>query len=102
MEPLIRAAELPFVAFGEKDSPSTLSENFKRRLTQLSKLQGEDAMRLVIEILRTRTEAMLHSLPTILPEEGVDALVIDTYQFYLELGPIRLGMPYIHVSLTRG
>jgi len=41
---------------------------------------------------------MLHWLPTLLVEEGIDALVIDTYQFYVELVPMHLGIPFIHVS----
>src|SRR5262249_50080276 len=28
----------------------------------------------------------------------IDALVLDTYHFYMELVPIRLGMPYAHLS----
>jgi len=29
---------------------------------------------------------------------GLDALVLDTVQFYAELGAIQLAMPYVHVS----
>ena len=29
---------------------------------------------------------------------GIDALVLDTVQFYAELGPIQLGMPYTQVA----
>jgi hypothetical protein len=28
----------------------------------------------------------------------IDALVLDTVQFYVELGAIKLGMPYIHAA----
>jgi MGT family glycosyltransferase len=31
---------------------------------------------------------------------GIDALVLDTVQFYAELGPIQLGMPYIQVAVA--
>jgi zeaxanthin glucosyltransferase len=37
-------------------------------------------------------------LPGVVRANGVDALVIDTVQFYAELGAMQLGMPYIHVS----
>jgi len=37
-------------------------------------------------------------LPGILKESGVDGVVLDTYQFYIELAPMNLGMPYVHVS----
>ncbi len=98
VEPFVRAAELPFVPFGENESRSTLTEDLRRRLSQLSKLQGEDAMRFVLQIVADRTEAMLDWLPTTLAGAGVDAVVVDTYHFYVELIPMRLGMPYIHVS----
>jgi zeaxanthin glucosyltransferase len=98
VEAVIRANGLPFASFGEKESSSAANETFKTRLAQLSKLQGDDATRLVLQIVASRTETMLHSLPGVIADEGVDALVIDTYQFYAELVPIHLGIPYIHVS----
>ena len=98
LETVIRAYGLPFVSFGEKESSSGVSENFASRLARLSKLQGEDATRLVLQIMASRTEAMLRWLPSVLVEEGIEALLIDTYQFYVELVPMHLGIPYIHVS----
>ena len=41
---------------------------------------------------------ILKTLPEIVSETGVDALVLDPVQFYAELGAMQLGMPYIHVS----
>jgi hypothetical protein len=32
-----------------------------------------------------------------LAETGVEALVLDTIYFFLELAPMRLGMPYAHI-----
>src|SRR5258706_826645 len=46
----------------------------------------------------SQTEAILKSLPAIVQANRVDALLLDTIQFYAELGPMQLGMPYIHVS----
>jgi hypothetical protein len=31
-------------------------------------------------------------------KSGVEALLIDSVHFYVELGAIELGIPYIHVS----
>src|SRR5262249_51094344 len=45
-----------------------------------------------------KTESILKSLPTIVQDNGIDALVIDTFQFYAELGAMQLGIPYVHVS----
>jgi len=33
-----------------------------------------------------------------LEANGVDAVILDTVQFYAELAPLRLGVPYIHVA----
>ena len=43
-------------------------------------------------------EVTLNSLPAKLAAAGVDAVVLDTYQFYIELIPMSLGLPYVHVS----
>jgi MGT family glycosyltransferase len=51
-----------------------------------------------IRAVLTQTEAILKSLPAIVEANGVDALIIDTVQFYAELGALRLGVPYVHVS----
>jgi zeaxanthin glucosyltransferase len=41
---------------------------------------------------------ILKSLPATVKTTGVDALVLDSVQFYAELGAMQLGIPYIHVS----
>jgi zeaxanthin glucosyltransferase len=43
---------------------------------------------------------MLNSLPTILTAAAVDAVVVDTVLFYVELAPISVGIPYAHVSVA--
>ncbi len=85
------AAGLPCVPGSEKDR-----YNESRR--EVSKMQGEDALQFSVRVLLGRTEAILKSLPAVVQANGVDALVIDTIQFYAELGAMQLGMPYIHVS----
>jgi len=65
---------------------------------QLSKLQGEDGVRFTIEALGHMMEAVLSSLPAALATTGADAVVLDTYQYYVELIPMSLGLPYVHVS----
>jgi zeaxanthin glucosyltransferase len=82
---------LPFVPAPEKDH---ISEN----RPEVSKLQGEDALRFSVGNVLAQTEAILKSLPEIVRASGVDALLLDTVQFYAELGPMQLGMPYVQVS----
>jgi zeaxanthin glucosyltransferase len=85
------AAGLPFVPSDEKDQ---VNEN----RPEVSKMQGEDALQLSVRAVLARTESILKSLPAVVEANGVDALLIDTVQFYAELGAMQLGMPYIHVS----
>jgi zeaxanthin glucosyltransferase len=85
------AGGLPFIPNPEKD-------HFNENRRQASKMQGEDALKFGMHLLMTQTEAMWKSLPAIVQANAVDALLLDTVQFYVELGPMQLGMPYIHVS----
>ena len=85
------AAGLPFVPSPEKDH---INEN---RPTA-SRKQGEDALQFSVRVVLAQTEAILKSLPAVVKANGIDALIIDTVQFYAELGALQLGMPYVHVS----
>src|SRR5262245_28525174 len=85
------AAGLPFVPGPEKDH---INEN----RPEASKKQGEDALQFSLRAVLTQTEAILKSLPPIVQANGIDALIIDTVQFYAELGAMQLGIPYLHVS----
>jgi zeaxanthin glucosyltransferase len=67
-------------------------------MPDLSKMQGEDALKFGVGLVMAQTETILKSLPAVVQANGIDALVIDTVQFYAELGAMQLGMPYIHVS----
>jgi zeaxanthin glucosyltransferase len=85
------AAGLPFVPGPEKD-------HFNENRPELSKMEGEDALQFSARVLMAQTEAMLKSMPAMVQANGVDALVLDMGNFYLELGAMQLGMPYVHIS----
>jgi zeaxanthin glucosyltransferase len=85
------AAGLPFVPANEKDH---INDN----RPEVSKMQGEDALQFSIGMVLTQTETILKSLPATVMANGVDALVLDTVQFYAELGAMQLDIPYIHIS----
>ncbi len=85
------AAGLPFIRGDEKD-------HFNENRPQVSKMQGEDALQFSIRMVMDQTETILKTLPTIVQENGIEALLIDAVQLYAELGAIELGLPYIHVS----
>ena len=82
---------LPFVPGPEKDH---INEN----RAEQSKRHGEDALRSGVRQVLAQTETILKSLPEVVSTNSVDALLLDTVQFYAELGPIQLGMPYLQVS----
>ena len=85
------ACGLPFVPSPEKD-------HINEARPEASKKEGHDALQFSIRAVLTQTESILKSLPAILQANGIDALIIDTIQFYAELGAMQLGIPYLHVS----
>ncbi|MBV8968956.1 MAG: glycosyltransferase, partial [Verrucomicrobia bacterium] len=95
-EPYVRAAGLAFLPYCEAAFSAGGSGNEIRR--QLSVLQGEDWLRLMIEAQGQMMQAVLSSLPAALGTARAEAVVLDTSQFYVELIPMSLGLPYVHVS----
>ena len=94
-EASVRAAGLTFLPCAAKEFPAgSLKERFRQR----SKLEGEEALRAILQSAAARTEAILNSLPAALTAAAVDAVVLDTVLFYTELVPMSLGMPYAHVA----
>jgi MGT family glycosyltransferase len=85
------AADLPFVPGPEKES-------FSESKPEISKKQGDDALEFSCHLVLDQTETILKSLPAMVQANNIDALVLDTVQFYAELGAMQLDLPYIHVS----
>jgi MGT family glycosyltransferase len=85
------AAGLPFVPGPEK-------EPFSESRPEVSKMQGDDALEFACHLVLDQTETILESLPAMVEANDIDALVLDTVQFYAELGAMQLDLPYIHVS----
>jgi MGT family glycosyltransferase len=88
-------AKLPFLPCCEKELPA---EAMKEIAQQMSLRQGQEALEFTLRAIASMTDILFDSLPGILEKEGIDALVLDTYHFYMELVPIKLGIPYAHVS----
>jgi hypothetical protein len=66
--------------------------------SEISRLQGEDALVFSLQQVLRQTEGILNSMPAMVEKSGVDAVILDTVQFYAELAPMRLGIPYIDVA----
>jgi zeaxanthin glucosyltransferase len=94
--PFVEAAGLPFVPCAEKAYPTGSLGKVVRRLSELS---GEEALHFTVNaMMKGYTAALFESLPDTLSKAGVDALVLDQYQPYVELIPMHLRMPFVHVS----
>ena len=87
-------------ANGSPCVPGDIRDPFNENRPEVSRLQGEDALAFSVGLVVQRTEAMLESMPGLLETTGVDALIIDPIQFYAELVPMKLGMPYIHAAVA--
>ena len=85
------AAGLPFIP-GEEER--ILSEN----RAEMSKKQGDEALKFSMGLIMSQSESMIKSLPAIVRSNQIDALIIDCINYYVEVAALQLGIPYIHVS----
>jgi zeaxanthin glucosyltransferase len=94
--PIVEAAGLPFVPCSEAAYPAGSLGKLVRRLSELS---GEDALHFTVNsMMKGYTASLFESLPDTLSKAGVDGIVLDQYQPYVELIPMHLRMPFVHVS----
>jgi MGT family glycosyltransferase len=94
--PFVEAAGLPFVPCAEAAYPAGSLGKLVRRLSELS---GEDALHFTVNaMMKGYTASLFESLPDTLSKAGVDGIVLDQYQPYVELIPMHLRMPFVQVS----
>ena len=94
--PFVEAAGLPFVPCAEAAYPAGSLGKLVRRLSELS---GEEALQFTVNaMMKGYTASLIEFLPDTLHRAGVDGLVLDQYQPYVELIPMHLRMPFVHVS----
>jgi len=77
---------------GEKD------DNMNANRPEMSKLEGESALAFYCGVAAKETEVIFKSLPKMVDTTGIEALIIDPIQFCVELGAMKLSIPYITVS----
>jgi zeaxanthin glucosyltransferase len=94
-EAVLRAANLKFVPFCEKEyPPGSIAQEF----SSVAKLHGEEVLRhSARELVPGLVKATLEHLPEKIAEAGVEALVLDKVYFYVELVAMHLGIPYVHI-----
>src|SRR5215472_12963082 len=95
MEPLARAADLSFIPFGAKEFPDQASGEI---LATLSRLKGEEGLQFTAGVIAEMLKVKWRELPKLLSANGIDAVVLDNYDFYVQVVPMRLGMPYAVLS----
>ena len=95
VEPVARAADLRFVPFCEDEyPPGSVAEKWGG----VAKLHGLEVVRYTArELTPGLVRAALEHLPEKIAETGVNALVLDTIYRFLELVPMHLRLPYVHI-----
>jgi UDP:flavonoid glycosyltransferase YjiC (YdhE family) len=74
--------------------PGPGKDHINENRTEQSKRHGEGALRSGLRQVMDQTDFILKSLPEIVRTNDVDALVLDTVQFYAELGAMSHGNDY--------
>src|ERR1700738_4005624 len=63
IEPVARAANLPFIPFGEKDFPDQVTAEIVGKMSQL---EGEEALQFVVDVAAKIAEVRWRELPKLL------------------------------------
>ena len=94
-EPFVRAAGLTFVPYCEEEFPvGSMAEAY----APVAKMHGFEVVRYTCEkVFSPLARAAFKHLQRKLEETGVEALVLDPIHFFVELVPMRMGIPYIHI-----
>jgi zeaxanthin glucosyltransferase len=95
IESVVRAADLEFVPFCEREYPlGTVANTW----SAVANLHGLDVLRYTCRKLTPGlVKAALEHLPGKIAESGVDSLVLDTAYRFLEIVPMSLGLPYVQI-----
>jgi zeaxanthin glucosyltransferase len=95
VEPFARAAGLDFVPYGEAEYPVG---SIDKVYSSVAKLHGFEVVRhTCMDLNPDLTRVTFDYLAERLAATGVEALVIDTIHFFIELVPLSMSIPYVHV-----
>ena len=95
LEPIVRAANLAFVPYGERRYPIG---SLAKTLGPVAHLQGLEVVRYTIEkIMPDLLEARFWHLPEKVVETGVQAMVIDAADFLAQFVPMSLNVPFVQI-----
>lgn len=95
VEPFARAAGLDFVPYGETEYPVG---SIDKVYSSVAKLHGFEAVRhSCMDLNPDLTRVTFDYLAEKLATTGIEALVIDTIHFFIELVPLSMSIPYVHI-----
>jgi UDP:flavonoid glycosyltransferase YjiC (YdhE family) len=95
VEAFARAAGLDFVPFGETEYPVG---SIPKLFSSVAKLHGFEVVRhSLMDLNPDLTRVTFDYLPEKLASTGIEALVIDTVHFFIELVALSMSIPYIHI-----
>ena len=78
--------------------PGDTRDDMNANRPEMSKLEGNEALAFYCGVAAKETEAIFKSLPRMLEKTGVEALVLDPIQFFVELAAMKLRIPYVTVA----
>ena len=78
--------------------PGDKHDDMNANRPEISQLEGFDALAFYCSLAAKETEMIFKSLPRILETTGVQALVLDPIQFFVQLAAMKLRIPYVDVS----
>jgi zeaxanthin glucosyltransferase len=94
-EPFTRAAGLDFVPYGEAEYPAG---SIDRVYSCVAAMRGFEVVRhSVMDLNPDLTRVTFDYLAEKLTTTGVEALVVDAVHFFIELVPLSMSMPYVHI-----
>ena len=93
--PFALAAGLDFVSYGEREYPVG---SIDKVYSSVAKLHGFEVVRhSCMDLNPDLTRVAFDYLAEKLATTGVEALVIDTTHFFVELVPLSMSIPYVHI-----
>jgi zeaxanthin glucosyltransferase len=95
VEPFARAAGLDFVPYGEREYPVG---SIEKVYSSVAQLHGFEVVRhSCMDLNPDLTRVTFDYLAKKMAMTGVEAVVIDTIHFFVELVPLSMSIPYIHI-----
>ena len=95
VEPFARAAGLDFVPYGEAEYPIG---SIERVYSSVATMRGFEVVRhSCINLNPELTRVAFDYIAEKLAATGVEGLVIDTVHFFVELVPLSMSIPYVHI-----